>query len=415
MRACWLTLLVATAAWAGPFSRVPAGDPLYRELRVIRDAGLSSNALVTFRDGDSLTRFECALLWNAAFDALRQRAAAGSPVSRPDPRVAAVCTALTNSLDSLRPELATLGAPLDTARLDLAGYPHRIASLDADAPAPHQAEPVGEPWLAGGSPWSGLRADSGGFSLTAGAEPLPWTLGGVSEEVGASLTAGLVGPLEGTVSWQSRELMDELGYGQSLSGHIVAADLRLRLGDQSVLVEYARSLMARRDGWRDEMERGQSIRAGYSRMFGSDLELDLAFRHLTSGFALLGGLGDFEEYPDLYGLEAGLSWRGNGFGVLSSAAVFRPEDQQVGYLNQLGTEVFYQPSSSWRLGLSYQTSLRRRLIGLEDAWRGYVRAQVVYELSDRMRADLSYHRRTSDLTAPGGAEHVIGASLGIGF
>lgn len=423
MRAWWLALvLTVSAAGAGPFGKVPAGDPAYRDLEPLVAAGLTRAALVDYPRRDELTRFEFALLFSAALDELRRQVAASArSVDTPDPQVTQVTAALERLLHQFRDELVAVDVDPALAQLDLTDLPRRLARLTTGSRPGASQSRAGELLVPGLAP--PLRSDplsvsvrQGRLELGAGQEPLPWSADARREQIGARLSADL-GAAEAGLSWREQAVLttdDPLR--PLLSGRILAADLRLRLGDQSVLVEYARGLAERRDGWLAERAQGQSIRAGYERALGSDWQLDLAFSRLTAAQTLFSRFSSGQPLPDLYGLEAGVAWHQGGWDVTSSAAVYRPEGEQVGYLNQLGTEVRYTPFRGLSLRLGYETSVQRRLRGLEDAWRDYVRAQIVYELSDSLRANLTYQGQFGSPGSPQrDANHVFGASLGIGF
>ncbi|NUP99831.1 MAG: hypothetical protein HUU35_08245, partial [Armatimonadetes bacterium] len=253
------------------------------------------------------------------------------------------------------------------------------------------------------------------FSLHARREAVNWSTDTFAESLGARLTAARVGPLETGVTVSQISLFEANAEGQQefRKGHVLAADLRLRLGDQSVWLEYLSS-MGEEVSRRLDEEAGRAFQATFVKQFGDHLKLDLGYRRLSAGFVPFDSLLTGLEAPDLYGVQAGVAYRSSRFDIRSSGSVYRPEGQPVGYANQFGATMGYRWTDRWRVTLGYQGVNRRRLANLDDMWRNSFTGGISYGSSARLRADLSYRYDTSDVEQePAG--HTIGASLGLGF
>ncbi|MBI2297717.1 MAG: hypothetical protein HYU66_01975 [Armatimonadetes bacterium] len=421
----WLALsLCVTVAWAGSFDKVPSGSACYADLAMVRDAGLGRTSLVK-NDGHELTRFECAMIWNAAYQELRERSA-GDRDSRatPEPRVQQVANAMRRLLDTFEAEIVTLDVDLSAAKVDLARAPYRLSSLSGSSRSAAGGVRDLGPELPSAAVRSGfrdpaldLRAGSGRLGLSVTHRDLPFVTDAVSDDVRARVGARLFGDTEAGLSWRQMQITehDRFGPSQFLVGHVLAADLRLRLGDDSVILEYGRSLAE--DYLRETApSSGQSYRATWLRQFGDRLSFDLGYRRMSSGYTALDDLFPGETSGDLQGVEAGVAWHPPGLGLTSRAAYYRPSGGRDGFVNQLGAAMQYQPGDRLQLSLFYQTTNRRGLLNLEDAWQNLLEARVAYGVSSRLHADLGYRFKTSERSGRSTRdEHVVGASLGLDF
>ncbi len=424
LRWLWLVLAGVGLAVAGPFEKVPGGDAAYRDLAFVREAGLGERALVRFVPGD-LTRFECALIWKAAYDEIAAALpATATTVGRPNRTVTLVAEALLRLLTSFESELAQMDVRVADARSLLGRLPERLAALPQHAPRRAAPGAVDAPVLPAPSPSAAAPltpttavATSGSLAVESSITTLPGPGLGTAEAFGARWTPGRLGPAEAGVSVREVKLFESDGDGpvEFLSGHVLAADLRLKLGDNSVLLEYARSVNERLGSLVDPAD-GAAFRASFAQRLNDRLTIDLGFRRLSPGFAPYVTAFSLAEAPSLYGVEAGLVWSGNRLGVTSRGSVFRPEGQRVGYANRFEAEMGYRITRDWRLHLGYQTSTRRRLASIEDLWLNSLTAGLSFGSQGPVRADLSYRFDITDSPyETDRSGHTFGASLGLGF
>lgn len=423
----WIGLaLLATVAWAGSFEKVPVSSPEYQDLADVVRVGLAGGSLVKYTPGRELTRFEFALLWNSAYESLRAQASRSlTTVTTPDRHVTTVVSAMTQLLGTFKSEISTLGTdPAEAAAL-LSEVPRKLAVLGTTR---RNLAPLPRPTVAPSTtvsstirpglfaPLLGITADTGSLGLTATLGDGPG-LDTTSTEFGGRFKTGLFGRSEAGLSIAETQVLEYDRYGPNklMDGYVLGADLRLRLGDDSVVLEYYRSLAQRYvDDWSDVA--GQGYKASYLRQLGNSLKLDVGYSRMSSGLTLLKSPFVGELSPDLHGVEAGLEWNRDGFGIESRAAVYQPADEPTGYINQLGTGMRIGPYRQLQLSLFYQTTNRKRLVNLADAWDNLLEARLVYGVADWLHADFGYRYEVSERQGSrADNEHVLGASLGLDF
>ncbi len=387
-------LLAVSTVWAGPFERVAAGDAVYADLATVRGSGLFDGALVRYEPGSELTRVELAVLWKTAYDRLAKQAkAATAAVAEPDGEVQQVAAAMQRLLRALRPELQRMDVDADEAQHLLTGLPHRVLGLRGRT----------------------TRLSSPADVLADYADDAPATV--ASDRWRAAAGVATVGPVEAGFGLGGIRFFERGSDGQRrfVKGHVLNADLRLRMGDDSVLFEYARSL-GDRVGAQYGAEAARAFRASYEHRFGDSLTVDVGFRRLSRSYAALDGFAS-RGVADLMGIEAGLDWRGERLGVSSRGTLLVPEGVGGGWTNRFGATMDWQVNDRWRLSLGYQSDLRRRLANLEDSWMQSLSWGVAYGRDLRLKAQLNYRFDSSgESRGPAGVgEHTIGASLGLGF
>jgi hypothetical protein len=256
-----------------------------------------------------------------------------------------------------------------------------------------------------------------GSPVAPDAPRLPWV---APAQPGASLSTELLGSGRAGLSVRPLTMVerDELGPSRLRHGHVLAADLRMRMGDNSVILEYARSLVESEFAVDADDQQGQDLQAGFLHELSDRLSVDLGYRRMSASFAPVASLLPADDGAPLHGVQAGLRWQGLRWGLAGRAAVYKPEGAPIGYMDQFGAQATYAPADSLQLSVLYQTTNRRRLANLEDAWRNYLNARVEYGMSRNLRADLSYkfdsgQQPTSGRQQP--LEHAVGVSLGLSF
>ncbi|MCC7492105.1 MAG: hypothetical protein IT204_07170 [Fimbriimonadaceae bacterium] len=418
----WLIalVLIVTAAAAGPFERIPAGDPLLDDLAVIRGSRLLDRTFGS-GPGDELSRLQAALLWKAAYDELERRVAGSvRVVAAPAPAVQRLTAALQRSLGLLEPELSRLEVDRVIAQSLFDRAVLRLSSLDgARASSPESsalAAPSGPalPLPTVSTPLSllGLTGTDGGSR-----RPLTGQAGRTASDAGGRLSAFRIGPAEAGVSLNQIRLFDRDDAGDRLflQGHVLAADLRLALGDNRVLVEYARSVEEQLGQLTPE-PLGAAFRASFYRQLGDSLALDLGFRRLTGSylpFALPFGSAGTQS---LAGVEGGMALSSSLWHLNARASVLWPQGERRGYANSLDALVNYRLADTWSVSLGYQTASRRRLTDVEDLWLNTVSAGLRFQASDRLSAEINYRFDITDRPDRGDRDgHTVGASLGLGF
>jgi hypothetical protein len=280
--------------------------------------------------------------------------------------------------------------------------PVRAAPADAAAPA----VPGRLPGASGG-----LRNDP--FTLGVDPRLMPGT---AATSVAGRLPAAEFGPATAGLSLNEVTLFeyDDAGPTEFLKGHVLAADLRLKLGDDTVLLEYARSTTERYGALLDGPA-GDAFKATYERALTNDLSVDLGFHRLSSKFTPFSDMFPGELAADMYGLRAGLALNTGGLGLRSHATVYRPEGQRVGFANRIDTELRYQFNDNFQLDLGYVTATRRRLTNLEDALLQQYTAGFQYGASDTFWTSIRLQVESDQSQGGTAYDHVIGASLGLGF
>ncbi len=427
----WLlaTVVMVHTALAGPFAKVDTGSPIYGDLEVLVAAGLCRSPVVDYRPGVALTRYELALLWRAAYDRVTEIEARADARVEPRLGVRRVADALGRLLEALGPELDKMDVDRAVATALLRRLPARVTGFDvppAAAPDSGPAWPAAlreapppalVPALAPSGVSVGPAPGATGLTLHTRREPVAGTAARYGEDVGARLSTGRIGPAEAGLSWTDKRVFDLTAQGPSelLGGQVLAADLRLSLGDHSVLLEYARSMS-------DEMtsllgdDAGRAFAATFMEQVGDHLKLDLGFRRLSSSFSPLAEVSGGARLPDLYGVEARVAWHGDRLGFESGGSVFRPEGTQVGYTKVIDASLGYRIARDWRVKVGFQTMARRRLAQLEDAAFNTLTTSLTFGGARSVRADLVYRFDTNDLEQGdrlGG--HTVGGSLGLGF
>ncbi|MBI5830864.1 MAG: hypothetical protein HZB16_00955 [Armatimonadetes bacterium] len=399
-----VVMMLLVGAWpivasAGPFETLPRGHRVYADLAAVDHEGLLS-AGSAYQPGRALTRTECAMIVNETCKSLTARAGALPTTANSDPRLAQVVSALLRLIDVFAPELKLLSDEMPMVRERIAALPTTVSSLAQlrpDRPAPHGAGglSVAQPR----TPWMPRLADS--------VSPMAPT------SVDRTPASGL------SMSYQPIVARDPMGPSSLLSGQVFAADLRLRMGDTSVLIEYGRSLFDQRLGAAVTPEEGARLRTSFETALTDRLSLDLGYNRLSGNYrlftALTPGLGD----GALSGLQAGVSWAGRRWHLFGGATVLAPEHELNSFYNIVGGQVTYNPTASWSVAFGYQSNMRRSLASFEDTWRSFYNAKVAYALNQALRADLLYRfdtgeQRGNGLT-PGSGEHFGGVSLSVGF
>jgi len=361
----WLGLLAGSLAWAGPFELVPAGQSSYDQLAVLRRAGLLSGSGLD-QPGAELTRFEFAQLWSVAYEALQHRLArAAATTGQPDPQVVSVAAAMAGLLTILSDELSQMSVDLPAAR-DLLRQLPPLTTMAAP-PAPSQSAPPVEvrPSVPERSrPVSGALRDDP-FALRSETWLVP---GGGGASSGGRWPLAGIGPASAGISLSDVALFeyDEDGPTEFLKGQVLAADLRLKMGDNSVLLEYARSA-SERVGTLFEGPAGDAFKATYERELSRHLSVEIGLHRLSSRFTPFSDVFAGVASPDVYGVRAGLALETGDFGLASHATVYRPEGQRVGYANRFDTAMRYRVNDEFQLDFGFMTATRRRLSNLEDA------------------------------------------------
>jgi hypothetical protein len=398
---------LASAASARAFEKLPAGHPIYADLAVLSDAGLLV-ADELYRPGGEMTRMECALCWSNVWRSLVAQDDGTRHVTQRDGDMTRVADAMRRLLDALRPELEALHIDSIAARRTLAALPDHAASTSTQ-PSSSPVATVTPSRI----PSSGVDDFGGGLRNLVKRTAISDSAVGF----GGGRPNGSLGD-PGGLQLGARPVQSDLLLGPSglFGGHVMAADLRLRLGDTSVLVDYAESLFDQRFGHLVPQEVGRQLKAGLRADLGR-LNVDLRYGRMMGDAAALSGLPSGGGGP-LTGLEAGAGWTGDNFGLRTGVSLYRPDTSDNGYLSKMGMQITYSPLSSVQLGVAYQTSARRGLANLDDCWRNLVDAQVVYVVSSTLRANLNYRFDTGEqttTTTPGPEEHQVGVSLGLTF
>ena len=414
----WLLLVVGSVALAGPFELVPANQDGYQRLATLRGAGLLDTGIAAQATGE-LTRFEFAQLWTTAYEALQDRLEAHpGPVAAEHPQVTKVTQAMRALMATFGPELQQIDIDLTAAGETLALLPQRLPDLRAPAPA------VSAPRRTPGAEQIVRPAPRGAISRHSALADDPFTMdsdprlmpGRSANVIGGRLPAGELGPASAGLSLNQVTWFeyDDDGPTEFLKGQVLAADLRLKLGDNSVLLEYARSAQER-FGALFDADAGDAFKATYARELSNHLSVDLGFHRLSSRFTPFSEMFQGTAASDMYGLRAGLAIDTGGLGIQSHATVYRPEGQRVGYANRFDTEMSYQVADNFTLDLGYMAANRRRLHNLEDALLQQFTAGIEIGASDRFRAELNYRFDSDQSGGETSHDHVIGASLGLGF
>jgi len=412
----WLSLLAGSLALAGPFELVPAGQSSYGQLAVLRRAGLLSSSGLDQPEAE-LTRFEFARLWSVAYDELERRVeTANAGVGQPDPQVVKVTAAMAGLLTIFGDEIEQREIDIDAARVFLRSLPSRLTTLQvAPAPAPATATAtatapasVGETYQPQLAAW---RDDP--FVVREDSFLVP---GGGGSSVGRRLALPGFGPASAGLSLSQVALFeyDEDGPTDFLKGHVLAADLRLRMGDNSVLLEYARSA-SERFGALFEGQAGDAFKATYEREVTRNLSFDVGLHRLSSKFTPFSDVFGGAASPDVYGVRAGVAYDAGRFGVRSHATVYRPEGERVGYANLFDAAMRYRVNDNFQLGVGFMTSTRRRLHNLEDAMLRQVNASLEYGFSDTVWASMKVTIDSDESGGSSSSDQYIGASLGLGF
>lgn len=409
----WLGWLAGGLAMAGPLELVPAGHSSYDQLAVLRRSGLLPGISLDHA-GVELTRFEFAQLWTVAYEELQRRAdGAAGPVSQPDPQVRRATAALAGLLTIFSDELRQRDVDVAGAREFLRTVPDRLDTLEVQAPPP--VKTVAEPRPGADETYqprsSALRDDP--FALGTETLVVP---GGGGTSTGGRLPLPALGMASAGVSLREVALFeyDDAGPSEFLKGHVLAADLRLRMGDNSVLLEYARSA-SDRFGALFGGEAGDAFKATYERELTRHLSVDLGIHRLSSQFTPFSEMFAGQSSPDVYGVRAGLALATGDFGLQSHATVYRPEGEKVGYANRFDTAMSYRVNDHFQLGLGFMTSTRRRLSNLEDAMLRQVTASLDYGLSDSLRTSINLQLDSDQSGGTTTSDQYIGASLGLGF
>jgi len=403
-RVARVVVMLLIGAWplvasAGPFETLPRGHRVYADLAAVEHEGLLV-AGSSYQPTRALTRTECAIVVKDTCEALAARAGSSVGAGPADPRLTPVVDALLRLMDSLQPELALLGAELPSLRRDLAALPGSGATVASLRPAQATIRPTPGSLSVGQSrvPRMPRLTDSISPLAFAAAEP---------RADGLSMT------------YQPIVARDPLGPSSLLNGQVFAADLRLRMGDTSVLVEYGRSLFDQRLGSAVSPEEGARLRTSFETALTDRLSLDLGYNRLSGNYRLFTALTPVSGDGALSGLQAGVSYQGRRWHLFGGATVLAPEHELNGFYNIVGGQITYQANSAWSLAFGYQSNMRRSLATFEDAWRNFYNAKVAYALNQALRADLLYRYDTGEQrgpgVSPGSSEHFGGVSLSVGF
>ncbi len=406
--------VLPVAASARPFEMVPRSDQVYTYLAVLDHEGLLAGD-TTYQSGRSLTRTECAMIVKSTCENVARLATGSQGRVSDDPRLGQVVDALLRLLDALGPELRLLHAEVPTLREQITALPSSVASvaaLRADVSKGHV--PGGLSVAQPRQPWVPRLADTMGSAALSATSP---GLGSGSAASGNAASRNAASGL--TMSYQPIVARDPLGPSSLLAGQVFAADLRLRMGDTSVLVEYGRSLFEQRLGSQVSPEEGARLRTSFETALSDRLSIDLGYNRLSGNYRLFTALTPGADDGALSGLQAGVSWESRRWRLFGGATVLAPEHDVNSLYNMVGGQVTYRPTASWSVALGYQSNMRRSLASFEDTWRSFYDAKVAYALNQALRADLLYRFDTGEqhgsVLSPGSGEHFGGLSLSVGF
>jgi len=416
-----MTVGWVSAVFGGAFETLPAGHAILADLATLRQAGLLPGG-VPPRADQELTRYQAAVLWNGAYDLVTAPSARSEKrPSRPDLGVRRVVAAMLRLLDALAPELSgSLRVEPALARERLEQVPAHVASVKAMAPSEFgRSTPAG-------SAWTGLAAPPSSLSLSAATRNLtPFAANVLNTETGdqpgTRVRADLLGPASAGVAvrnWQAVEY-DQRGPSRLLNGHVLAADLRLKMGDSSVLVEYGRSLFEQRFGALMSEEVGAQLKARFLATLYDRLTVDVGYGRMTRGFAPFASLMTRDGDALLSGLHGGLRFAGRKWDVAGRALYAWPDGtRDSGDLYNFGARARYRPWDTLSLKVGYETSARRTLLNLDSVWRDFVNAEAMYAVTDQLRAEVAYRFDTGPQrlgSSVDQSEHSLGVSLGMSF
>lgn len=382
-------LAAATMAVARPFEKLPAGHSAYQDLKVLERAGLLGGA-PSYTPGTELTRLTLAGLWQAAYDLVSAPSArAARRLPRPDRDIVRVCDALGRLLEVLAPEVTKRGVRPVEAR---------------------EALREAQWWVPGLSSLQLAAARSVGEDLAVRSALSPAST--------SLLTTPALGPASAGLSLRPLQAVeyDRLGPSRLVSGHVLAADLRLRYGDYNVLFEYGRALINSRPSLLGDDDGAAELKAHFLASLRDRLTLDLGYGRYSGHYSSLSPLVDAGPGP-VHGLQLNLGGNLRGVSLHGGGGFYRPQGATTGFLYQYGTGVSYQPLAAMKLSVGYETSARRSVANLDDAWRDFINAEVDYAIGQRMRCTIDYrfNNLTTGLSTQDNSEHQLGVKVQMGF